>query len=204
MARSIVAGLTDYSSQTIAEMTTDLNDWESYLINVCELLRGKITELEASGYWTSVYGNFRYLILHAVDYIERSKDEIKEISKEIQNEIQQNHVSRLRKIGIKADELNRELGQMWNREYPDRLKDYNNNDFRKVETLYGKSRDAAANLLDLTNLASRLQDFIGWKRADEKEIDEFNKIVDLKPNFMGLGINVNAIIEKLFKRKKRK
>ncbi|MCH7827204.1 MAG: hypothetical protein IIC75_04400 [Bacteroidetes bacterium] len=201
MGRSIIAGLTDYSAQTIGEMSDDLQEWNSYLSEVCSRLNKIINELKESGYWEKAYYNFCEFVLHCIDFYERSNEEIKEIRSEIQNEIQMHHVSRLRTIGMKADELNREIGKLWHREYPNNMKDYTNPDFLKVETLYGKSRDAVANLLDLINLASRLQDFVGKKRGGDSKSVDLNEIVELKPNFMGLGININALIKKLFKRR---
>jgi hypothetical protein len=201
MTRSIVAGTTDYTSQTIDEIYNDLNEWNTYLTKTCDRLNNIVAELKESGYWDIAYANFCGFISNCISIYERASEEIEEIRLEIKNEIQMHHVARLRSIGIKADELNRELGLMWHREYPNQMKDYNNLDFLKIEMLYGKSRDTAANLLDLTNLAARLQDFIGKKRDTDSNSVNLNDVVELKPNFMGIGLNINALIKKCFKRK---
>ncbi|MBA4320141.1 MAG: hypothetical protein C0412_17210 [Flavobacterium sp.] len=201
MARSIVAGLTDYSTQTISEMSEDLNEWNLYLTETCEILKRTISELQESGYWESVFGDFSDYILYCIDFFERSNKEISEINKEIGEEVQTHHVTRLNTIGIKASEINRQIGALWNREYPGQLKDYQNPNFRKVEKLYNNSRDAVADLLDLTNLASRLQDYIGKKMKENSKDISLNEVVDVKPNFMGIGINFNALFNKFFKKK---
>lgn len=201
MARSIIAGLTDYSTQTISEMSEDLNESSIYLAETCELLKRTISELKESGYWESIFGDFSDYILFCTDFFERSNKEISEINKEIGKDVQAHHFARLNTIGIKASEINRQIGILWHREYPGQLKDYQNINFRMVEKLYAKSRDTVAYLMDLTNLASRLQDYVGKKMEKNDKDISFNEVVDIKPNFMGIGINFNALINKLFKKK---
>lgn len=38
---------------------------------------------------------------------------------------------------------------------------------------------------------------------EETVLNETNKIIELKPNFAGVGINVNALLDKIFKKKKK-
>ncbi len=60
-----------------------------------------------------------------------------------------------------GDELNLSYGRVWHREY--KHKEYDNPDFRLVEDLYRDGRGMVADMLDLSNLAARLEDFVGRK-----------------------------------------
>ena len=116
-------------------------------------------------------------------------------------EIQGHHIERLNKIGSVAHEINIQLGQIWHSESSDQYKDYRNPEFRKVESLYCQARDLAADMLDIANLSSRLEDFIGKREMKTNSVDSINEIVELKPNIMGFGINLNAIIKRFRKHK---
>ena len=110
------------------------------------------------------------------------------------------HCARLRKIGVRSHKLNLDFATLWNKGYPDDKKDYDNPLFKKVETLYSEGRDMAIGLMDLSNLAERLNDYIGKSIKKVSATEELNNIVDLKPNFFGIGININAFIKRFLKK----
>lgn len=66
---------------------------------------------------------------------------------------------------------------------------------------YKKGLDEAKNILE--SFINEIEEY--WKENDvesnNKSNVNFNEIVELKPNFMGLGININALIRKLFKKR---
>jgi len=198
MVRSMIAGDTNYSSQTLQEMSEDLKEWVESLEDTCNRLTKLSEELHASGYWENVDSGFQDLILHCTAVYARAGKEIQDVLSEIGNEVQTNHVSRINTLGKTGNELNHNLGQAWHRDYP--RKEYGNPEFRKVERLYCVARDMAAGMLDLMNLASRLEDFVGKKTKATNSNVGLNEVVDLKPNFFGLGVNINALIKK-FRRK---
>ncbi|MBX2991557.1 MAG: hypothetical protein KF749_10380 [Bacteroidetes bacterium] len=200
MVRSLMAGDTDYSSQTLSEMSGDLKQWIHSLRETCKTLKGVRDELQQSGYWDNVYAGFKDLIVHCMSIYDRAANEIQEVVSELTQEIQSHHVARLRSIGDTARGINQELGQMWHREYPQHLMDYENSDFRKVEKLYCESRDMAAGMLDLKNLATRLENFIGKKMQTENSRLGINQLIELKPNFFGIGLNINALIHRIFRK----
>lgn len=197
----MLAGDTNYTPQTLHEMSTDLKEWIDSLEATCKKLRMVSTGLQQSGYWENMYSGFQDLVLYCIEVYERAKTEIQEVLSEITKEVQTHHIARLVAIGKTADKLNHQLGQMWHREYPDKLMQYGNPEFKKVELLYSEARNMAAEMLDLTNLATRLQDFVGKKNNYSNSTVGLNEVIDLKPNFMGLGLNINALIKKFFKKK---
>lgn len=77
----------------------------------------------------------------------------------MQREVKQHHVQRLYKISKIAQEINVDIGKIWHQQYNN--KQYGNADFRIVESIYRNTRDMAVNLLDISNIAERLNDYIG-------------------------------------------
>ena len=64
-----------------------------------------------------------------------------------------------------------------------------------AENLYSNGRDELYDMIDLCNLSVRLKDFVGKK--SKNNID----LLEIKPNFFGIGLNLNNIIRRLKKKK---
>lgn len=196
MTRSLFPGTTEYASQSLDDILPDLIAWEDELEKTNAELMSIVKELEESEYWKTVYVGFRDIIAYAIKFYGTSKNEISDIIGELSIEVQSHHVSRLKTIGLTAQKLNSEFGSVWKRDYPEQNMDYDNSSFLQVDRLYGKGRDMAAGLLDIINVADRLNDFVGKKTQGETTSAQLNKIFELKPNICGFGININAIIER--------
>lgn len=161
MGRGMVAGGTDYSHQSLKDIETDLDTWIINLKDTSEILHLNIESLTESGYLQKVDPDFTSLVHYSMKFFTTSIQEISEILADIQHEVRLDHVTRLRALGETARQLNVDYGQTWHREYKN--KEYGNKDFALVEKMYGEGRDMAGDMIDLSNLSSRLEDFIGRK-----------------------------------------
>lgn len=182
MARGILAGGTDYSNQSITDIIKDLEDISKETAASIEMIKNNVELSKQSGYWNSkVVFDFRAIVLYSLKHYETTKEELESISKEIKEEIQQNHCNRIAKIAEVADIINIEIGQIWHNDYEDEDKEYGKKEFLIVEEIYGETKDMACSLLDLSNIATRLEDFIGWKgkKVMSAEKDEILKILFL-------------------------
>ncbi len=157
--RSLIAGCTDYSYLTFEEIIRDLDRWLRMLIQVQEYLNKSTQKLKEASYWSTVSISVKSIFEKSITFHRTSIKEITEIISEIQSEIQNHHVSRLRRICQVATELNYEYGQIWHGE--DNFKEYGNPHFRVLEGMYAEGRDMSVSLLDLGNAAERLSDFVG-------------------------------------------
>lgn len=175
MARAEIAGMTDYSHQSLDDILEDLGNWIESLHETQGAFHRIINELMENGYWDNVFDGFQILIGYALKFHETAEKELKEILEEIiSDEIQSNHITRLKSISTTADKLNKRYGQVWHQEY--KFKDYRNPNFKRVERLYARGRDMVATL-ELSSLVVRLEDFIGKKGkvtlSDKIEKKEF-------------------------------
>ena len=54
MPRSLLAGMTDYSHQSLEDILADLHDWVTNLTQVCATLEKDVALLEGKSYWEQV------------------------------------------------------------------------------------------------------------------------------------------------------
>ena len=169
MAKGLFAGMTDYSHQSFDDIIDDLKKEIETIDFFVDKVNQNLNEVQESGYWNdNVPTDFKSIIGYALRLYNTTKSEFNDIIEDIQFEVAEHHCRRLNKIAETAQEVNVDIGQVWHRKYDN--KEYGNDDFRKVENIYGFTRDVAANLTDTYNIAERLKDFIGKsnKRMTQK------------------------------------
>ena len=163
MPRSAFAGSTDYSYQSLDDILADLNDWLTALMSTLEFLQASTAQLQNNSYWDNVPDEMKNLVAYASKFFETSIKEITEIHRELQIEVQQNHVARLQNLAEIAIRLNGKFGLIWHREY--KHKDYGNPDFAIVERMYAQGRDMVVDMLDIGNVAGRLVHYVGRRNS---------------------------------------
>jgi hypothetical protein len=174
MTRSIIAGETDYSKQTLKEMHKDLNDWIHLLDDTKKTCNNIITGSQKTGDWNNIYPEFKDLVEKCIDFINRARNEIEEIVSQLLIEVQDNHVNRISTIGENAHHLMGEIPRVKNREYrqwireqaPDITKEVYRIYIGDTEKLYDEINGAVLSLWELSNLAERLRSFIGYRHAE--------------------------------------
>jgi hypothetical protein len=160
MAKGLIGGMTDYSHQSFNDIVTDLKKEHTTVTEYIDGISSNIEKVKANGYWDQkVSSDFILVIGYSLKHFKTTKEELNEIAQEIQVEVREHHCKRLERIANVADEINSSIGTIWHQQYTG--KQYGNPDFKIVEDIYGDARDMAVNLLDISNIASRLKDFIG-------------------------------------------
>jgi hypothetical protein len=160
MAKGLLGGMTDYNHQSFDDVVNDLALEKERTISFKNAIQTNIEKLTANGYWTNkVPFNFRSNVEYAVRHYNTSIDEFSDLLRDMKVEVKAHHVTRLYKIASVAREINVDMGRTWHQEYDN--KDYGKPNFRIVENIYADTRDMAVNLLDVSNMAERLKDFIG-------------------------------------------
>jgi hypothetical protein len=160
MARSILAGSTDYSHQSFSEIVKDITAEKRNVTVFIELIEQKVSSLKESGYWSkNVPQGFKSIVDYSLTCFKTAQEEFESILKEIQIEVQEHHCTRLERVSLAGDKINNKIGDFWHNKYLDQ--DFENKEFNTVDDIYCDTRDMANNLLDISNIAYRLRDFIG-------------------------------------------
>lgn len=200
MSRSLIIGDTDYSRQTLSDIIIDLNDYLSNIERINSFFLKTIEELSKNEYWKKeVSHDFRIMVNQSIQLFTTSLNELNEIIIEVRTEIRKDHINRIINIGKSAKEMWKKYGKIWHNHYP--YKDFDDVNFKLIEQMYYKGRDMLGDMFDLLNLGERLRDFEGGKS------NKTDSIIEIKPNFYGIGVNLRALfkyIKKYYSHKSQK
>ena len=159
MAKGLIVGMTDYSHQSFEDILEDLVAEKDRTISFRNCIQSYIDKLKDNSYWNDVPSHFKMIISYSLKHFDTATTEFEDIVNELKMEVQEHHIKRLQRIATVAEEINRDIGMVWHQQYDQ--KDYSNPNFLIVEEIYGDTRSVAGNLLDTSNMAERLKDFIG-------------------------------------------
>lgn len=168
MAKGLLGGMTDYNHQSFEDMIGDLKSERRNTSLFLEKIKNNVEKANANSYWDNLVPfNFKNIVAYSIRHYSTAISEFDDITNDIQYEVEDHHINRLKKIAEVAREINIDIGKIWHQDYRD--KEYGNSDFSIVERVYCDTRDMAVNLLDVSNIAHRLQDFIGKKHLKMKK-----------------------------------
>lgn len=160
MAKGLLGGMTDYNHQSFIDILNDLGAERKSTISFRDAIQVNIDKLKTNSYWgNNVPFDFKNIVAYALRHYNTTISEFEDIIKDLKIEVKEHHIKRLNKIAKVAQEINIDIGKIWHQQYHN--KDYGNPDFTIVESIYGYTRDMAVNLLDTSNIAERLNDYIG-------------------------------------------
>lgn len=163
MTRALMVGMTDYSHQSIGDMLVDIDGWISSLNEVIGSLDKTIQTVEEIGYWSGVDFDFKAICGYSRKFFETSIEGLTEVKQGMNTEIAQYHVNVLKRMYSTAREVHQNLRNIWS-EYEN--KEYGNPMFRKVEFIDQEIGNMTGDMFDLSNLAGRLEDFIGRRNLE--------------------------------------
>lgn len=169
MARSIMVGTTDYSHQSFNDLIEDFNYWRTICSERIIWIDENISKLERIDYWKNIPTDFQMDIYFSRKFFNTVKEEISLILKDLESEVKENHITRLFNLANVADKENKDIGRSWYGDYSYSWKEYGNPNFGIVEEIYGRTRDLVTSLTDLSNIGSRLKDFIGIMKKEESK-----------------------------------
>jgi hypothetical protein len=163
MVRSLFAGSTNYSHQSIKDICIDLKELIKNIDKTTKLLKKSFQNLQNQDCISKIPDDFIFLISESFLSFETFKEELGEILHDIKyNEIRSDHITRLKRIVEVCRELNEKYSLIWNVNYDH--KEHDKKYFYDVEKLYSEGRRQIVDILDLSSLSFRLQDFVGRKK----------------------------------------
>ncbi len=145
----------EYSHLSLKGLKHELNNRLGIIDKKIEESNRAIEKLNE--YWKTLsYDDFVSSAFRCKKLLDTAKEDIAYILSELDEEIKENHVNILRRIGHTSMEFNREIGiaKGQGRRLADGC-EYN---------LYCSLRDSMLYLTDLSDIANRLKDFVGKKK----------------------------------------
>ena len=161
MSQSVFAGMTNYQEQSVIDIKDDIVSWIELSKRIKTHFIETMSELKETGYWRKVPCGFASFCEGVPTICDTFCHDFEIIIKSIENDCISNREIQLMRNIYKCAWENEEYS--W-RSYKDEndiyWKDYGNQEFRKIETLYGDGRDFFVTLKDVNNAMVRLEDYV--------------------------------------------
>ena len=176
--QGLIIGGTDYSAQSLNDIKKDIIKWKECLKKLKSFLEIEMNILEKDSFWeNNVPFNFRIYVGSLPKVISTFISDFNLILEDLNNElITKRTVNLLNRIGEGANKKYDTASHAYNVDSP--WEEYGNPSFEKVEKLYAECRDVFGTLIDASNAATRLEDYMETGKDKNVVIDNSVHIGD--------------------------
>lgn len=172
--QSFIAGATDYSTQTLKNILDDVRRWVAYCNKIIKL-SNSVSQIDKP-YIDKIPFDFRCVLLNFTNEAQSLKSDLRLIAKDLKKKrVLDSTYKLLSRIGVNSLTLFRDLKKTYKAD--SYWKDYDDENFKKVENLYCENGDFYATLFDASNAAERLKDYMNDEKKSKVKIVAKNSIV---------------------------
>ncbi len=190
--RATFAGMTDYMGVGLSDMLEHLRDWERDTAAAAVSLQGHLLRAkEVADRLENSREVFAFCEMFSALFGRYASD-LHRLVEELPNGVREAHVKIARQLYDSARYEDDAILRFRNEWVYDRVKDESLRPL--LESIYTDAREVVIDFQDLSNLASRLETFVGTESPREVFSD-----FHLKPNFFGIGWNLNRTLARLGK-----
>jgi hypothetical protein len=195
LQRSFIAGATDYRGAEFSDILTHLEAWRKNTRRTIDLLLSLKPKVEESRDRLDGPDDIISFIDGFVGLLRRYINDFTRLLTEMPKSVHQRHVDTVVQLAELAESADDSCVNFKRHHIARSLKDENLRGL--VDYIYGEARDQAIDYQDLSNVATRLKTFVGMEpEAQRVSIDDVD-VLELKPNFFGLGLNLNHLIKRI-------
>lgn len=201
--RSIFAGDTDYTGVPLADVLDQFVAWRGALREDIQANRKILDRLLEQPPSHQVRAGQEFCE-HFVDLFERFIGDFERLMSELPAGVRTRHIETVSQMYRGARDADGTCVAFKRDHHLDALSPSNRTQNILAE-FYRLNRDAVINLFDLSNVVPRLRTFVDDTSAPAVNPTESSAVnaLELKPNFFGIGINFNWLIDWVRRRKKR-
>jgi len=173
MAQGIFAGGSGYDDQSLEDIEQDIKVWIGFCEDTLDFFDKTILELHEKKYYETIPFNLRALFDNTKRKLATFIRDFNAILKSISEDtIFNRDVALLKNIGTISIEHNDKYGTVYHEElsrwYGEKYSDPN---FRQMERLYAEGRDLFGTLMDASNAAERLKDYMSNQHQKKQTIN---------------------------------
>jgi hypothetical protein len=180
-------GSTDYTGVDLEDILADLRDWRDGLAHADVFLgnvRARLAKI--TGDDAMVKDGLGYLD-YFTDLFRRYHSDFLRVLPELPRGVRDRHVTTLRQLYESSRTEETYCVNFKQTHYLDALVSSNEAQMTLAE-IYAFTRDEVVNLRDLGNVVHRLAAFV-----TDESVEGPSNALELKPNFFGLGLNLNYV-----------
>lgn len=161
MAQGFMAGMTSYENQSITDIVKDISCWIEESKKTSEEIKNMLCEIKTTKFYSQIPYDYRAMIYEMPQICQTNIVDMQRVLNAIQSHtLAQGDVDLLWKVGKRAIINGDDNKKCYKSRDDGYWHDYDNPEFRMVETIYATFGDYCAMLWDVTNAASRLKDYI--------------------------------------------
>ncbi len=189
--RHYLAGWTDYTGVSLADITHHLSDWERSTRETIALLEEyRATAEEKAGLLENAQEVISYLSFF-IGLFSRYLSDLQRLVREIPSGVTEAHVeiiNQLYRSSKTEDDSTVRFKNDWV------YKTLPHEEMRTLlDNIYGETRSLLIDYRDLSNLVPRLKTFISTTRPPTEILSDFQ----LKPSLFGVGLNLNRVFARI-------
>jgi len=173
MAQGAFGGSSRYDNQSLEDIVKDINVWIGFCSDTLGLFNETIPKLKENKYYDVVPFNLQALFEVTTRDLPTFISDFNSILESIsQDRIYMRDVRLLKNIGKYSIENNSTYGRIYHEALGDwrEMPDYNDPNFNAVERLYGDGRDLFVTLMDASNAAERLRDYMSNEHQKHQQV----------------------------------
>ena len=163
MAQGALGGSSRYDNQTLEDISQDIKVWIRFCNETLLLFNETISKLKENTYYDTIPFDLQALFEVTTRDLTTFIDNFNHILNSIsEDNIYERDVRLLKNIGNYSIENNGTYGRVYRRSISDWIEgpDYSDPNFKSVERLYADGRDLFVTLMDASNAAERLRDYM--------------------------------------------
>jgi hypothetical protein len=194
--RSPIAGCTDYTGVSIEDITEHISQWIENLVDDLSRLDKELANVACHEHHDRCLAQEGlYYIEHFKDLFKRYCNDLTLLKKELPKGVQPRHLVIAQQLYQSVKSEDRYCAHFKMANSLDGFAPSDN--LRKLlASVYAFTRDSVIDLRDLSNIASRLEALEGISSITENVSQTAMNALELKPNFFGIGLNLNYIWDK--------
>lgn len=173
MAQGAFGGSSRYDNQSLKDIVEDINVWIRFCNETLSFFNDTIFKLKENTYYNQVPFDLKALFESTTRDLNTFINDFGAILKSVDDDaIHMREVKLLKNIGKYSIENNSTYGRVYRREVREWIggPDYNDPNFKAIERLYAEGRDLFITLMDASNAAERLKDYMNDKHQQIQKI----------------------------------
>ena len=176
--QSISIGCTDYSIQSLEDIKSDIRKWISFVDEDIPVFQDVMVELDNNGFWKPCCFDFHSYCNSLKTIYTTIQTDLERVIRDIEsNNITNVTVKLLNNVGNVGSNQYTFSGEAFHSN-EDVWHDYGSKLFKKAEKeLYARSKDFFGTLIDASNAAERLRDFMKEQTVIDNSIHAENSVI---------------------------
>lgn len=192
--RSLLAGMTDYTGVSFDDILLHLGDWRDLTAQTITTLQRLREEVEKYSDRLDYPEHVRDYINYFADLFTRYLNDFERLVTESRHSVTNSHLEIVEQLCTSSSHEEHICIQFRRDHIHRSIKDESLRYL--VDEIYRETRGLLVDYKDLGNLLLRLRTFVGATPSPSPFFKD-SEILELKPNFFGLGLNLNHVIKRV-------